>query len=88
MPFGLPLRTMNETTEVVTSPSCGAVFHAASTMSASTRRFMSGSIENETTSAARPASTARLCSPEAPNEVLKLTSLPASVFLNAGMISS
>ncbi len=49
---------------------------------------MSGSMENETTSAFRPPSTARLCSPDAPNDVLKPTVLPAEVFLNAGMISS
>ena len=49
---------------------------------------MSGSIENDTTSAFSPASTARLCSPEAPNEDLKPTPSPSPVFWNAGMISS
>ena len=86
--FGLPLRTMKLTTDFVTSPSVGVSAQSASTMPASTRRVMSGSIEKDTTSAARPASTARLCSPEAPKDCLKATPPPASVSLNAGMISS
>ena len=49
---------------------------------------MSGSSENDTTSALRPASTARLCSPEAPKEDLKPTPSPSPVFWNSGMISS
>jgi hypothetical protein len=57
--FGLPLRTTNETTEVVTSPSFGPSFHVGSTSPASTSRVMSGSVENVTTSASCPASTAR-----------------------------
>ena len=48
----------------------------APTMSASTRRVMSGSSENATTSARRPASTARLCSPEAPNDWSNSTPSP------------
>ncbi len=46
---------------------------------------MSGSVENVTTSALRPASTARLWSPDAPKEVLKLMPLPAAVFWKSGM---
>jgi hypothetical protein len=45
-------------------------------------------MEKDTTSAGRPASTARLCSPEAPKDCLNETPAPASVFLKAGMISS
>ncbi len=88
MPFGLPLRTMNETTEVVTMPPEGVSAQPGATMSASTRRWMSGSIENETTSASRPASTARLWSPDAPNDVLTPMPSPVALRWNAGMISS
>ena len=37
-----------------------------------------------TTEAGWPATTARLWSPEAPNELLKLTPLPSEVFSKAG----
>jgi hypothetical protein len=63
--FGLPLRTMKTTTELVTIPLCSFRFHDFSTRSASTRRVMSGSSENSTTSAGSPPSTARDCSPDA-----------------------
>ena len=63
--FGLPLRTTSTTTELVTNPSYLFWFQSASTRPASTRRVMSGSSENSTTSAGRPPSTARDCSPEA-----------------------
>src|SRR6476646_1043793 len=53
-------------------------------MPASTNRVMSGSTENSTTSADCPASTARLWSPDDPNELEKSTPLPASVFLKPG----
>ena len=86
--FGLPLRTMKETTEVVTRPLFGVLFQSLPTRPASTSRVMSGSVENDTTSAFSPASTARLCSPEAPNEDLKPTPSPSPVFWNWGMISS
>ena len=86
--FGLPLRTMKETTEVVTRPSFGVRSQSSATRPASTSRVMSGSMENETTSAFRPASTARLCSPEAPNDVLNDTPRPSGVPAKAGMISS
>ena len=46
---------------------------------------MSGSSENSTTSAARPPSTARDCSPEEAYDWLKLTPSPSGVLLNAGM---
>ena len=64
MSFGLPLRTMNTTTESVTMPLCSFLFQSSSTRPASTSRVMSGSSENSTTSAGRPPSTARDCSPE------------------------
>ena len=62
--FGLPLRTMNTTTESVTMPLYSFWFQFLSTRPASTRRVMSGSSENSTTSAGRPPSTARDCSPD------------------------
>ena len=49
---------------------------------------MSGSVENVTTSAFWPASTARAWSPEGPNDVLKPTPSPAAVLPNAGISSS
>ena len=49
---------------------------------------MSGSVENVTTSAFWPASTARAWSPDAPNDVLKPTPFPAGVSSKAGMSSS
>ena len=36
MSFGLPLRTMNETSEFVTKPSCSALFQSSATRPAST----------------------------------------------------
>ncbi len=62
--FGLPLRTMKTTTESVTMPLYSFWFQLLSTRPASTRRVMSGSSENSTTSAGRPPSTARDCSPD------------------------
>ena len=86
--FGLPLRTTNETIEVVTRPSLSPSFQVESTRPASTSRVMSGSVENVTTSAFCPASTARDWSPEAPNEVLNSIPSPSGVWPKAGMISS
>jgi hypothetical protein len=86
--FGLPLRTTNVTTEVVTRPLFGPLFQSSPTSPAFTRRVMSGSTENVTTSAFWPASTARLWSPDAPKDVLKPTPSPAWVFWKSGMISS
>src|SRR4051794_41209696 len=89
MCFGLPLRTMNETSDVVTKPLYGvAVGQSLDTRPALTSRSTSGARENVTTSAFRPASTARLWSPEGPKEVLKPTSLPADVLRKSGMIWS
>ena len=85
MPFGLPLRTAKTTTESVRIPLCSSAFQSGATMPAFTRRVMSGSSENSTTSAGWPASTARLWSPDAPNDLEKPTSLPASVFLYASI---
>ena len=62
--LGLPLRTMKTTTESVTKPSYSFLFQSSSTRPASTSRVMSGSSENSTTSAGRPPSTARDCSPD------------------------
>ena len=64
--LGLPLRTVKTTTELVTMPLYSFWFQSSSTRSASTSWSMSGSSENATTSAGRPPSTARACSPEAP----------------------
>ena len=49
---------------------------------------MSGASEKATTSAARPASTARLWSPEAPKDSENETPLPAAVSRKPGMTSS
>src|SRR5690242_8672513 len=82
--FGLPLRTTNETTERETRPLVAFWAQLGSTSPALTSRVMSGSSENATTSAACPASTARLWSPEAPKDSLNETPLPAVVFSNCG----
>ena len=58
--FGLPLRTMSETTDLDTSPLCALAAQSSDTSPALTRRVMSGSSEKATMSAARPDSTARL----------------------------
>src|SRR4051794_28135453 len=97
MCFGLPLRVAMTTTELVTMPLYwpAAVLLAApywpcvqlaSTRPALTTRSMSGASENSTTSAGRPATTARLWSPEAPYDSVKVTFLPSGVFLYASMI--
>jgi len=59
-------------------------FQSEPTMPASTSLVMSGSRENMTTSAGCPDSTARLWSPEAPNEFENSTPSPAEVSLKAG----
>jgi hypothetical protein len=81
------LRTTKTTTESVTKPLYWFWFQLSSTRPASTRRVMSGSSENSTTSAGRPPSTARDCSPDEAYEVLKLTPLPAEVLSKAGISS-
>src|SRR5918994_279267 len=57
--FGLPLRTMNTTTDSVTNPSYSFWFQLLSTSPASTSLVISGSRENSTTSAGRPPPTRR-----------------------------
>src|SRR3954452_9002233 len=79
MCFGLPLRTMNATTERATMPLYLLLFHVGATSPSRTRRFMSGSMEKLTTSAPRPWSTALLCCSEAAYDWLNVTSLPAEV---------
>ena len=49
---------------------------------------MSGVVENATTSAGWPLSTARLWEPEAPNDAPKPTPLPAGVAANAAVSAS
>ena len=64
--FGLPLRTTKDTSELLTKPLYWFWSQSSATLPALTRRVMSGASEKATMSAVRPASTARLCSPEAP----------------------
>ena len=64
--FGLPLRVASTTTELVTKPSYSSLFQSAATFFASTSLSTSGASDSATTSAFRPASTARAWSPEAP----------------------
>ena len=66
MCFGLPLRTVNTTTESVTMPLYLFWFQVGATRPACTSRVTSGSSESWTMSAFRPLATARLWSPEAP----------------------
>src|SRR5439155_24020866 len=83
--FGLPSCTTNTTTERVTMPRYGFLFQLGETRCFCTSEVMSGSSENATMSASSPAATARLCSPEAPYDCEKLTSLPVDVFWKAGI---
>ena len=85
MCFGLPSRTTKTTTESVTMPLYDCFFHFASTLPAATSSSMSGASDSATTSASRPALIARVCSPEAPYDCVKLTPSPAGVFWNIGM---
>src|SRR5664279_5040720 len=66
--LGLPLRVTITTTERVTMPLYWFAFQVVATLPALTSRVMSGSREKLTTSAFRPATTARLWSPEAPED--------------------
>src|SRR6185437_476705 len=79
MCLGLPLRTMNTTTELVTKPCVAFWFQLEETSPALTSRSTSGSSEKLTTSAFCPLATARLCSPEGPYDWLNVTPLPAEV---------
>src|SRR5437763_1828903 len=83
MCFGLPLRTTNTTTESLDIPFCGLASQLFDTRPSLTSRTTSGVVENATTSAGWPESTARLCEPDAPNDSLKPTPLPADVCSNA-----
>src|SRR5437763_14888460 len=83
MCLGLPLRTTITTTESLEIPFSGLASQLLATIPSLTRRVMSGSVENATTSAGCPESTARLCEPEAPNDRPKLTPLPPDVCANA-----
>ena len=60
MCLGLPLRTMITATEFVTNPWVAFWFQLEDTRPAFTSRVTSGSSEKLTTSAFRPAATARL----------------------------
>src|SRR5438067_9742842 len=84
--FGFPLRTTNETIESVTIPLYLPRFQPLETTPALTRSFMSAARDRSTTSAGRPLMIARVWSPDAPYDCVKLTSLPAGVAWNAGMI--
>ena len=57
--FGLPLRTTNDTTDPNGTPWVASVFQSLATLSALTRRVMSGSTEKLTMSAGLPSTTAR-----------------------------
>jgi hypothetical protein len=85
---GFPGRTAKTTTESVTMPLYSFWFQSSSTRPASINRVMSGSSENATTSAARPASTARLCSPDDAYDWSKSKPSPSGVSWKPGMISS
>src|SRR6202044_3833370 len=73
MCLGLPLRTTSTTTESLENPCSELAFQSADTILSLTRSVMSGVVENATTSAGWPESTARLCDPDAPNDWLKPT---------------
>src|ERR1700722_7348792 len=79
MCFGLPGRTIITTVESLTIPLVGPSAQFESTSPACTGRPRSGEVENATTSAGWPAATARLCAPDAANEVLNAMPLPPGV---------
>src|SRR3954447_14601952 len=83
--FGFPSRTTKTTTERVTIPCHLSLFQLGATRCFCTSDVTSGASENATRSASSPEATARLCSPDAPYDCEKLTSLPAEVFWNAGI---
>ena len=64
--FGFPFRTAKTTTERVTMPPHLSFFQFRGTMPLFTSVVTSGSSESATTSALRPETTARACSPDAP----------------------
>src|SRR5450755_2065544 len=83
--FGLPLRTTSTTTESLEIPLSGLASQFCATIPSLTKRVTSGVVENATTSAGWPESTARLCEPEAANEDEKPTPLPAGVWAKASV---
>ena len=66
MPLGLPLRVTIATTDWVAMPLLAPLFQSWSTRFSSVSLVMSGSRDRWTSSAFRPAMTARAWSPEAP----------------------
>ena len=89
MPSGLPLRTVITTTESWAMPSYLFLSQSLATRPpSSTSRSMSPAWAKWTTEAGWPATTARLWSPEAPKELLKLTPAPSGVFSNPGSRAS
>src|ERR1700704_1877515 len=88
MCFGLPLRTTSTTAESLEIPFSELASQLLPTIPLLTRRVMSGVVENATTSAVCPESTARLCEPEAPNDWLNETPLPPEVCANAEVSAS
>src|SRR3954468_23801739 len=84
MCLGLPLRTTKTTTESVTMPRYAFLFQLGATRPALTRESTSGASERLTTSAGRPAATARACEPDAPKDCENETPWPADVAWNAG----
>ena len=85
MPLGLPLRTTITTTDWVRMPLLALSFQSEATSFSSTSFCTSGSSERCTMSAFWPPSTARLWSPEAPYDCLKVTPEPAEVLLKSAM---
>src|SRR5258707_14622646 len=83
MCFGFPSRTTSTATESVTIPLYDCLFQLASTSPALTSTSTSGASERLTMSAGRPATTARVWSPDAPYDCVKLTPAPPGVFSNA-----
>ena len=79
MCLGFPLRTTNETMELVTKPLVAFLFQLGLTMPALTSLVMSGVREKLTTSAGRPSTTAVACDPDAPKDWEKVTPCPALV---------
>src|SRR5437588_8918061 len=88
MCLGLPFRTTITTTESLEMPFSRLASQFLATIPSLTSRVMSGSVENATTSAGWPESTARLCEPEAPNDWPNATPSPAEVCANAEVSAS
>src|ERR1700735_13559 len=83
MCLGLPLRTTNETIELVTKPLVAFLFQLGLTRPALTNLVISGVSEKLTTSAGRPSTTEVAWEPEAPKDWEKVTPFPALVAWNA-----